>query len=476
MLEQQVTRLQNDLNHQAEMRASVEERHAVASSRADAAESLYSRALTDYADLQRRAHGHEAMVQEQLEQLAQNASTVQLLMVENTQLKELVETTDATIKQHFRAVEETQLTLAAAHVRSDELYTIWEGSQAELTELRARVAQLQSDLDVKHHESSAAAARAAELERLLKANRDEHAAMKALTGGSLAELLAAHRNPKSKESSEGHPERLRAIEEEAATLRQLHQDARAKTDSALAELAETRAREVSLQAQVVQLRAEVSTLRNQHAQALDEASRLKSATTDREGDLREVARAREAAEVKVGLLRSIMSDHGLSVTDDDLATRFPPMSGNETPEQLHRRVQELETRLEQRTRAHQELESSHDDTRRELQEAEHRYRDASSQRQQVEDHLENLRGSTTSPAETARAARAADELAALQARHDQLDQTHQRAIAYVKGTEKMLRRMKEVRISLPCVHSIILSSESVTDQYLAGTNSCEAKE
>ncbi|ORY61071.1 hypothetical protein BCR35DRAFT_334991, partial [Leucosporidium creatinivorum] len=359
-LERQVTKLESDVEHHTEMRSATEERHSAATIRADAAESSYSRALTDYAELQRRP----------LEKIATLTSTSSQHAAENAQLKEQLETANSSVSAHLRALEETQLALTAAGSRNDELHSIWETSQKELTEHQSKAQQLQADLDAKHLESTAAAAKAADLERVLKSTRDAHQATQLLATGGLAQLLAKKEETASRSigtdgvdegPSAHHAERLRAIEEESATFKQLHAETRSKSEATITELAEVRAREVSLQGQVIQLRAEIATLRSQHARALDEVAGHKKAHSTREAELRDSAKAREAAEVKAGLLRNVMSDHGLTVSDDELATRFPPMTGSETPEQLHRRVQELEGRLEQRSKAHKELESQHED-------------------------------------------------------------------------------------------------------------------
>ena len=456
MLERQVEKLEHDVEHHMDMRASVEERHEAATSRADAAESSYSRSLSDYAELQRRANGHEATIQDHFEQMAALTSTHQQLAAEHATLKEHASRSDEVVSHHVRTIEETQLALAAAHARSDEVHGVWQQSQAELAEHQSRAQQLQQELDAKHAESAAASARAADLERVLKATRDEHDATKVVAAGGLAQLLSLHRDREATTQArdiapdDSSAARIHALEEESATAKQMHQDVRGKHTAALGELEGVRSREVQLQTQVVQLRSEVASLKTQYAQALDEVSRHKSLALDRDVDAKDAGRAREAAEVQVGLLRHIMADHGLTVSDDDLASRFPPMSGNESPEQLHRRVQDLESRLSQKTRAHQELEQAHDDARRELQDTEQRVRDISRSRDVTDEQLEQLHGevsrlrsTTVSPEEGARAVKTEGDLEALQVRHRQLESTHLKAVQYVKGTEKMLRRMKE---------------------------------
>lgn len=455
-LEKQVEELQSHVQHHSELRESAEERHAEAIGRADESEGSYAKHLTAFAALQAQSQGHESTIQDHVERSVALTSTNQQLLAENTHLKSAVETSQSSVAQHLSVLEQTQLALAAADARNAETHAVWTESQEELASHQTRAQELQVELDSTRVQHEAAIAKASNLERVLKATQDEHDATKVLAAGGLAELIAAHRENASRDvpSPELHAEQLKAVETEAESMKQLHQEARAKGDSAIAELGEVRAREVALQIQVLQLRSEVATLRGHHVKALGDAEVLKSAVVGREAEVRDASRAREAAEVKSNLLRNLMADHGLSVSDDELATRFPPMDGTETAETLHRRVQDLEGRLAQQTRTHQELETNHDDAVRELKDKDERYQESHRQRQVSEEQVGHLTGeverlrTTATPEASAnaeRATKAEESLEALQGRHRHLEETHMKAVQYVKGTEKMLRRMKEVR-------------------------------
>lgn len=446
VLERQVEESEREKEHQVGLRSSAEEHHSSALSRANAAESSYSRSLTDYADLQRRANTHESTIQEHFEQIAGLTSSADRLSAENAHLKERAAASDASLAKYVRTLEETQLALSAATIRNDETHSIWQDSQTSLAEHQSRTRALEAELSSKHEEVQTATARSTDLERVLKVTRDEHEATKILAAGGLADLVAAHRDGslQSSEPSELHAEQMKALEMETETYRKMHQESRTKGEATFAELNDCRLREVALQTQVIQLRSEIASLRSQHTQLADDLSRSKAASSTHDLAIRDAGRAKEAAEVKSSLLRNLLTDHGLSVDDEDLASRFPPMNGSESPEQLHRRVQELEVRLEQQNRAQSQLEESHADSNRGLV--------AASQDKQVQlDHLNNevvrLRGtSDTDAQETERFSKANEELEALQRRHGHLEQTHMKAVQYVKGTEKMVRRMKEVRL------------------------------
>lgn len=454
-LEARLSKLEQEVEHHSTMRSSIEERHSAAIARAETAESSHSKALADFADLKNRSQGHESTIADHLAQLAALASSSKVLSAERDQLKSRSIEHETSLAQHVRTLEEVQVALSAANVRNDELMTSWEKASSELTQQQVKVAQLSQELETAKIENTAAVSRAEELERILKSTKDAHDATQVFAAGGLAELLNAHKDRSLKNASRGldsdgndlsdesgepsiHLHRLRALEGEMGSVKQLHADTRAKSDSLVAELSEARTRETQLHSQVSQLRAEIASLQSQHSTALEDLGRHKALVTDRETQAKEATRSRQATEVKVGILRNLMADHGLAVNDEDLATRYPPMNGSETPEQLYQRVQELESRLEQKTKAHSDLDSTHQDARRELE-------DLSRQREEHAEELQRLRENPVAdPEDKERLSQVQGELESLQQRHSQLEATHLKAVQYVKGTEKMLRRMKEV--------------------------------
>ncbi|GAA6018429.1 hypothetical protein JCM11491_006994 [Sporobolomyces phaffii] len=455
-LEAEVTKLAHEVEHHSTMRSSIEERHQAAIVRAEAAESSHAKALSDLADLGTRSRTDETTIADHLVQLAALTSTTAALSAERDQYKSRSIEHETAVAQHVRTLDEVQVALSAANARNDELATSWDKATADLTEQRLKVAQLSQELEAARIENTAAVSKADELERILKTTKDAHDATQVFAAGGLAQLLNHHKERSLRNASRGvdgegtddrndsaedepsiHLHRLRALEDEMGSVKQLHADTRAKSDSLAGELSEARSREAQLHAQVAQLRREISTLEAQHSTALEDLDRHRSLARGHQVEAKEATRTKQASEVKVGILRNLMADHGLAVSEDDLATRFPPMNGDESPEQLYQRVQELESRLEQKTKAHADLDSNHQDARRELEEL-------TRQRDEHVDELQRLRANPIAdPSEKERLAEVQGELESLQQRHSQLEATHLKAVQYVKGTEKMLRRMKE---------------------------------
>lgn len=415
-LERRAEVAESDRDRYRQLHVDVEERHAAACDRADAAETSYARALSDYAELQRRAHGHESTVYEHAERLATLDSSTSRLTSENGRLKQDLEAAEASVGRHVRTLAELQLALTAAHSKNDELSALWDRSQTDLAEQRAQVQRLQSDLDAKTNESNTVAARVTDLETVLKKTRDAHQTAQVLATGGLAELLAMNQQSQTRSLSgedDARGTELRIIEKEAGTFKQMHAEVAANARIAAAQLQDARTREARLQSKVVEMRSEIARLAGQQTAAAEQLARHRDDLVARDRDISDHLRAKETLSARVILLRSILTENGLDALDGNDATRELPKNGSETPEQLQRRVEDLEARLQQQTRT--------------LETASRRIGPVDSSSSDLARQRDD----------------SAEELEALRSRHAQLEATHLKAVQYVKGTEKMLRRMKE---------------------------------
>jgi len=434
VLERQVSKLEHEVADHAEHKQAAEERHSAAAQRAEAAEGSYSRSLSDYAELQRRAHAHEATIQDHQDQLVALGSRSRQVEADHAALQEKHSAAEASVTHHVQALGEAQAALDAAHSRNEHLHGAWQTAQKGADEHSARTGELDAALQAKTAEHEQALAKVAELEASVEQHRRAEEATAALATGGVAALIAHHEATKTRDvdgaADPAAAAKIEALEDELKAVREQHAGATGQREQATTELTEVRTREVGLQSQLGQVRAELALLRAQHTAAIEEAGTHRLAAVDREAEAREAHQAREQAEVQAGLLRNIMADHGLHVADEDLTERYPPLEETATPETLHRRVHDLQAELDRRTKDHAELSTQHDDARRELAEAEKR-------------HAEEVQGLSATAERGAANGQAGEELSALQAKYTQLETTHLKAVQYVKGTEKMLRRMKE---------------------------------
>ncbi|KAH8930018.1 hypothetical protein BT69DRAFT_1047600 [Atractiella rhizophila] len=425
---QRITQLESQLKHEQDMRKTAEDNAASAIERAQAAETSYTRSLTDYAELQRRARTNEGTVQDHFEKMAILSSASTQAAAENTRLKDQVQEAQASLDQYLRTLEQTRSTLTAANAQADEMETLWEQTKSELSAETLRTKQLQMEVDAQKAEVERANARVIEVETVLKNLREECSAMRKLTSESLAELVSNSRNLKPKEDDDSlETDRIRAIQAEADTLRSMQKQTRQQYETSLQENEEAKGKQVQAEKQVFVLRSEVASLRAHVSTSMDESSRLKRQLSELETELREKNRQFEAAELKIGVWRSVLTENGLVVNEDDMnrPTRSPTA---DAPDHVLR-IEELERRA-------RELELAHDNAQRET------FR-KNAEIDQLSEELDRLRSRPASRSVDGHEGEDLSTLQTLQERHRQLEGSHSKALLYIKSTEKLQRKLKD---------------------------------
>ncbi|KAN0060201.1 hypothetical protein ACQY0O_007530 [Thecaphora frezii] len=442
-LERQVSSLREQAKLEQQLRNSAEERLSETAKRAMAAEAAQMKAYDELLALQKRSHASESSLREHAEQVATLSSIAARHKADHEQARSQLEMHRSSVDQHLQALVELQAAHTAVQARAADQERL-HAEQRSLAEQHATtIAGLRAQLEAKTQEAHAHSSRSAELEALVAQHRQEAEKHRAAVSGSLATLLsqkdrlAATWDLDNGDRAPPHVEdKMRALEEEAEALRELHGQAKQMADAHSTSLQEMQERNLSLEKQHLGLRSELSAMRSQLAVALQEVARLKDISSSKDLDLRDRNRAIEAAQVKASLLRQFMADRGVAVpNDDELSVR----SGY-----ADRRIRELEEEIDARTR--------------EVQDAEHRLQDSESRVEELTRELEHQASRRASRGGSGadgvvvleaqeRARRAEEELAETTAsykeRMTQLENDYQTAVQFVKGTEKMLRRMKD---------------------------------
>ncbi|SPO41478.1 related to KEL1 - involved in cell fusion and morphology [Pseudozyma flocculosa] len=446
-LERQVSSLREQAKLEQQLRNSAEERLSETAKRAMAAEAAQMKAYDELSALQKRSHASESSLRDYAEQVATLSSIAARHRADHEHARSQLDSHKTSVDTHVRALAELQAAHAAVQARAAEHERQHAEQRGLAQQHAATIAELQAQLEAKAQEAYAHSSRSAELETLLSQHRHEAETHRAAASGGLAALLAQQQQQQQQlnasrdlgSGADGVPshveDKMRALEEEAESLRELHGQARQAADSHSAALQEMRERNLALEKQHAALRTELSAMRSQLTVALQEVARLKDTAGSKDIELRDRSRAVEAAQVKASLLKQFMADRGVSVPNDD---ELSVKSGY-----ADRRIRELEDEIDARTR--------------EVQDAEHRLQDSESRVEELTRELEHQasrRASRVAGADSAalaeaqeRATRAEDELAETTAsykeRMAQLENDYQTAVQFVKGTEKMLRRMKD---------------------------------
>ncbi|PWY97244.1 hypothetical protein BCV70DRAFT_69247 [Testicularia cyperi] len=446
-LERQTSSLREQTKLEQQLRNSAEERLSETAKRAMAAEAAQMKAYDELAALQKRNYTAESALREHTEQVATLSSMATRSKADHDHVRGQLEDAQANVAAHLAALTQLQAAHAAVATRATEYERRHEEHRALLQQHQSTIGELKAQLEAKSEEAHSHSSRAAELETLLSQHRQEAEAHRMAATSGLAQLLASKDQQQggSRDLSGGAlgstlpphvEEKMRALEEEAESLRQLHSEARQTADVHASSLQEMRERHLTLEKSQAGLRSELTAMRSQLTIALQEVARLKDISTAKDLELRDRSRDIEAAQVKASLLKQFMAERGVSVPNDD---ELSIKSGY-----ADRRVRELEDEIELRTR--------------EIQEAEHRLQDSESRVEELTRELEHQaslsasrglssEGGTGSAEAELRAQAAERELAETTAsykeRMAQLENDYQTAVQFVKGTEKMLRRMKD---------------------------------
>lgn len=426
--------LQTMLYEQAEARANEAVKHI------EKADESYNRTAQLYNDLLDQHDALELKLRDATDRLVHQSSLLEQREADEIGLRANVDELLQTRDQHVHALEQVQSTLTASSARTEDLDLQNVRAQERIRVLEADLVEVKADLEKKTMEEEMARERLTDVENAWAKSREEADSLRALTTGGLGELLDAHRSLKADEDRllRGHSEKLQAVEAEAQQLRMILRDANKRVDEAQEKLAEERRRNQAGELELTQLRAQVVNVRAQLTRAAAEAGGLRKELADKDNALTDKTKSFNDINVKYTVLRGYAAENGLSVDEDEMQSSRS--NGASSPAA----VLELENRLAERTRQHVTLQ-------RELEAMTKKHREAESQVADLEKALTQARAGAASgkasPNAEARAVEAEKKLEETERtykdRLHQMEEDYQIAVHYVKGTEKMMRKMRD---------------------------------
>ncbi|KAF6766585.1 hypothetical protein DFP72DRAFT_839021 [Ephemerocybe angulata] len=408
--DRKLTEINNSLALHTMLYEQSEARAQEAIKRCDKADEAYNRTAQLYNDLLDRYEESESKLRETTDRLVQQSSLLEQREADENGMRSQVD--EAPVVEgtacEGAGTGEGELGRLRTAVQ-DELEMQYQKSQERLHSLEADMAEMRSEVENRSVEAQTARERLTDVENAWAKSREEADSLRALTTGGLGKLLDAHRDMKADEDrlARGHSEKIQAVEAEAQQLRMMLRDEAKKTSEVQERLNEERKRNHDAELEQSQLRGQLVNLRAQLTKAIGDAGRLRKDVLEKEGTLQE----------KLSVLRRYLAENGISVDDDD-ARPSSRANGAASPEVLHH----LETKLAERTRQYEVAE-------RELAQVAKKQRDAEAQ---------------DASGRAADAERKLEESEkTYKERLHQMEEDYQIAVHYVKGTEKMMRKMRD---------------------------------
>ncbi|PPQ64520.1 hypothetical protein CVT26_002059 [Gymnopilus dilepis] len=438
--DRKLTELNDSLALQKMLCDQMEIRAAESAKRADKMDEAHTRTAQLYNDLLEVHEKLQAKYRDNQDKLVSHSSLLEQREADEVSLRAQVEELTLSKEQHIRALEQTREALQASSARAAEVDEQYQHAQEHIKTLEADLAELRGELETRTAEAEAARARLTDVENSWAKSREEADAFRALTTTSLGELLDSHRDLKADEDRllRGHSEKIQAVEAEAQSLRLMLREVSQRADESSSKLTEERRKNQEREVEHLALEGQMVALRGQLATAFADAARLRKELSSMESRLSEKTKELSDTAAKLSMLRSYMTEHGVGVEEDDLRPSSR-LNGAISPDVLS----DLENRLAEKTRQHENSE-------RELAHALRQKKDMEVQVNELSTRLDNAR-SQRSPSDSsdvdARVQEAEEKLElatqAFKGQIQQMEADYQIAVHYVKGTEKMMHRMRE---------------------------------
>ncbi|WVR06271.1 hypothetical protein IAU60_003301 [Kwoniella sp. DSM 27419] len=434
---------QEAAEHARSLHSASSEREAETLKRAEEAEEAHRAASEEVEQLYQRAHTHEQTLRDHSERLITLSSTVQQREAERDRLQHQLDEAVTARDENLGLIEQAQAAISAAGLRTSEMEALYQKANGRVSALEEELLEVKAELEGKGREAELAEEKLREVENAWSQSREEADSLRAVTTSRLGEILDSHREMRADEGrhSRGHQEQLRALEEEGKSLRKMLNDAGQRMDAAEMGVSTHRSKARELEGKVQELRAELRASRTKLVSVQAEMAKYKDVQTSRNGELKEKELALADLETRCTVLRNLLAEHGIAVADSDLDHADVPVTS----------TRELEAQLKDRVRAHEASQREMEDLRVRCEEAEDKVESLGRLVERMKDARSPTAASMRSPTPTGEADRRVGELekrlADIEKEHRDkikaVEGDYQTAVRYVKGTEKMLKRMKD---------------------------------
>lgn len=343
-----------------------------------------------------RAELHEAQVKvrEEAAHRARAEEKLGISQVEHEEISQKHEETSNRLQEHISSLSTLQAAVAASSEKAQTLEQHLEHEREQKESLERKLVNLRAEHEDRTAELESTARRLRETEELAESNAKEAATHREAFVNGLERLTHVEGPPARDAAAE---QRILVLQQSADRAHSLAKNNQEAADLAAQKLRSAEERIAGLEAYQEQNSREGLQLRRQLQAAIKDAQILQAENREIKAQLENHQREATALAIQYGALKDVLSERSEARRSQMFDTNSPG-SGFGTPDQ--NRLRELEQQLQSSQKAHEETKSAFESRE---QEADREYR---------------------------------EKLA-------QLENDYQSAVHYVKGTEKMLKRMKD---------------------------------
>lgn len=393
-LSAKVERLTQEIQSERKAKQLAEETTEAAQNRVQELNSTRQKASAEFESLRAELHEAERVAREVTASAAEAEATSKLLAIDKQELSAKVARMSEESKNNTTALKSLRDAVAASAERSMLLEKQLEEDRVQGDSLRQKLAQLRAEHEARTTELETVTQKLRDAEELAERYAEEarHHREAVLSGlGSLA-----YDSPKDKDAM---GERVIVLQQQAEAATSLARKNQTAADQASEKLRRAEERIAGLEAYQEQSSREGLTIRKQLQQAMRDMQTSEAEKVELRQQYERLRLESNAFEVQLRTLKNLLEERGVNPSDSRRSRVLEsPNSRFGTPDL--NRVRELEQQIELINKAHEELRSA------------------------FEQHELDV---------------SKDWEEKLQALHND----HQAAVKYLRGTEKMLAKMKQ---------------------------------
>lgn len=388
-----------DMDAERRGRQLADETAAAAQKRVSELDEFRNRAASEMESLRSQLLDTERESRDEASKSAEAVAEAQLLRLDKEELSARLKEALDNETDLRKSLEALEITTSMMNEKTAVLERQLADDKNAREELEKTATRLKNELEEKTVDLESTNRRLREVEEIAEKSLDEARSARAALSAGLKRV--AERREINIVGSAAD-ERVTLLQEQLQASKDLLTKSKGQADDAGERLAQAMQRIAGLEFQQSQSSKDAIALRRRMADTLDEVRRLKQDNADIKAKIKEKQLEIDASTTKYQALKTILDERSAIATiiDKRRSQIVPsPLSGTGTPDQVNR-LREVEAQLEESMRTHREFKNT-----------------AEMQAQEVEKHFRE--------------------------KLEQLEADYHSAVHYVRGSDKMLQRMKD---------------------------------